>query len=62
MARWDYECRLCREVVADSEIDMTNSPCGNACCEGVLRRVWAIYVAPVPGAGGSPGHAVRGDK
>jgi predicted nucleic acid-binding Zn ribbon protein len=55
MPVWDYECRLCREVVPDAEDDLTAAPCANPTCEGRLRRVWTVNVSAVPGGGGSPG-------
>lgn len=61
MTLWDYRCRLCAKVVEDSVADITNEPCPTGVCEGVMKRIWAFYLAPVSGGGGSPGRTVRGD-
>ena len=55
----DYECRKCAQRVEDSPLDLTDEPCANPTCRGVLRRVWAFYLNPVAGGGGSPGRGVN---
>jgi hypothetical protein len=55
MAVVDARCALCGEVVEVELPFEDGEACANPCCEGVLRRVWAVNLNPVPGGGGSPG-------
>lgn len=60
MPEYSYVCLLCNEKSDETSYELNDSPCLNPTCEGVRRRVWAFYLAPVPGAGGSKGHYTGG--
>ena len=52
---------MCNEKSDETSYELNDTPCLNAACNGVRRRVWSFYLAPVPGAGGSKGHATGGN-
>lgn len=60
MPSYDYVCLLCNEKSDEDSYELNDTPCVNATCTGVRRRVWSFYLAPVKGGGGSPGKWVRG--
>jgi hypothetical protein len=60
VTEYDYVCLLCNEKTTESSFGLNDSPCVNASCDGVRRRVWSFFLSQVPGAGGSPGKRAGG--
>lgn len=63
MPTYGYKCALCGEAVdftgsVAEAVQKVGEPCTNPTCRGRLVRSFQFSIAPVFGAGGSPGRKV----